>query len=88
MLTRSPRPCPGPVAPIVTAASPVSTPARASRCPRADAGHRDELERGANRPLGIVLVRDGRAPDGHYGVADELLDVPPSRSTMVRARSK
>ena len=34
----------------------------------------DEVERRAHRTLGVVLVRDGRAPDGHHRVADELLD--------------
>ena len=33
-----------------------------------------DRERRAHRPLGIVLVRDRRAEDGHDGVADELLD--------------
>ena len=63
----------------MTAASPVSTPARAggpaaptSWPSAATAG--DELERGPHRPLGVVLLRDRRAPDGHHGVADELLD--------------
>ena len=36
----------------------------------------DELEPGPHRPLGVVLVGDRRAPDGHDGVADELLDRP------------
>ena len=35
---------------------------------------RDELERGAHRTLGVVLLRDRRAPERHHGVADELLD--------------
>ena len=34
----------------------------------------DKLERGPDRALGVVLVRSGSAPDGHDGVADELLD--------------
>ena len=34
----------------------------------------DELERRPDGPLGVVLVGDRRAPDGHDGVADELLD--------------
>jgi hypothetical protein len=34
----------------------------------------DEIERRADRPLGVVLVRDGSPPDGHHRVADELLD--------------
>ena len=36
----------------------------------------DELEPRADRALGIVLVGDRRAPDGHDGVTDELLDGP------------
>ena len=36
----------------------------------------DQVERRAHRPLGVVLVRDGRAPDRHHRVADELLDRP------------
>ena len=34
----------------------------------------DELETGADAPLGVVLVGDRGAPDRHHGVADELLD--------------
>ncbi len=34
----------------------------------------DQLERGADGALGVVLVGDGRAPDRHDRVADELLD--------------
>ena len=34
----------------------------------------DQFERGANRPFGVVLLRDRRSPDGHHRVADELLD--------------
>ena len=34
----------------------------------------DQLERSPNGPLGVVLVRNGSAPDGHHRVADELLD--------------
>ena len=34
----------------------------------------DELERGADGPLGVVLLRGRRAPHRHDGVADELLD--------------
>ena len=41
--------------------------------PSADDG-RDQVERGPHRALGVVLVRDRRAPDGHDRVADELLD--------------
>ena len=39
---------------------------------RGDGG--DELERRADGALGVVLLRDRRAPDRHHGVADELLD--------------
>ena len=74
VLTRSPATMPWLVAPIVTAASPVRTPARAwiAGTERADAV--DQVERGADGALGVVLVRDRRAPDGHDRVADELLD--------------
>ena len=65
-------------APIVTAASPVSTPARARSSHAhlfAESGNRiDEVERGADGAFGVVLVRHGRAPDRHHGIADELLD--------------
>jgi hypothetical protein len=41
----------------------------------AERGHdSDQLEPCANRALGVVLVRDRRAPDGHHGIPDELLD--------------
>ena len=33
-------------------------------------------QRGADRPLGVVLVRDRRAEDRHDPVAGELVDVP------------
>ena len=33
-----------------------------------------EVEGRADRPLGVVLVGGGRAPDCHDGIADELLD--------------
>ena len=32
-----------------------------------------KLERGSHGPLGVVLARDRRTPDGHHRVADELL---------------
>ena len=69
-----PRPCPGRSAPRLTAASPVSTPARAWRAGSSPGIAVDQLERGPDGPLRVVLVRDGRAPDGHHRVADELLD--------------
>ena len=34
----------------------------------------DQFESRADTSLGVVLVRDGGAPDGHDGIADELLD--------------
>ena len=79
VLTRSPATIPWPTAPIVTAASPVRTPARSSRASSPDlppevADGVDEVEGRPHRPLGVVLVGDRRAPDGHHGVADELLD--------------
>ena len=74
MLTRSPATMPWFVAPSVTAASPVRTPARAWIAGPSRAHGVDELERRADRPLGVVLVRGRRAPDGHDRVADELLD--------------
>ena len=74
VVTRSPATMPWPVAPTVTAASPVRTPARACD-PRAERRDRvEQLEGGPNCALGVVLVGDRRAPDGHHRVADELLD--------------
>ena len=62
------------VAPIVTAASPVSTPARAWM-PAPSAGTAStSSSAGADGALGVVLVGGRRAPDGHHGIADELLD--------------
>ena len=37
----------------------------------------DEVEPAAHRPLGVVFVRDRRAPDGENGVADEVVDDTP-----------
>ena len=74
VLTMSPATMPWPIAPRVTAASPVSTPARAWIAGPSAADGVDEVERGADGALGVVLVGDRRAPDGHHGVADELLD--------------
>ncbi len=34
----------------------------------------DQVECGAHGALGVVLVRSRRSPDGHHGIADELLD--------------
>ena len=74
VLTRSPATMPWFVAPSVTAASPVRTPARAWIPGPSAADRVDELERGPDGALGVVLVGDRRAPDGHDRVADELLD--------------
>ena len=74
MLTMSPATMPWFVAPIVTAASPVRTPARAWMPCQPRHRRLDQLERGAHRALGVVFVRGGRAPHGHDRIADELLD--------------
>ena len=76
VFTMSPATMPWFVAPIVTAASPVRYAGA-----RIDSGaerpdRSDEIERGADRALGVVLTRDRCTPDGHDGVADELLDRP------------
>jgi class 3 adenylate cyclase len=43
-----------------------------------DVAHRlADRERGAHRPLGVVLVRQRGAEERHHGVADELLDRAP-----------
>ena len=62
------------MAPRLTAASPVSTPARAWISGPSVPHRVGQLERRANGPLGVVLVRGGRAPHRHDRVADELLD--------------
>ena len=36
----------------------------------------DQVERCANRALGVIFRRGRRSPDGHHRVADELLDRP------------
>ena len=55
-----------------TSASPVLTATRTSSpSSTRRVAHR---ERRADRTLGVVLVRDRRAEDGHHRVADELLD--------------
>ena len=42
---------------------------------RAEAAHGvDQVEAGPDGSLGVVLAGGRRAPDGHHGVADELLD--------------
>ena len=74
VLTRSPATIPCPSAPRVTAASPVRTPARAwsAASSSGTAATRSSAARTARSASSSV--RDRRAPDGHDGVADELLD--------------
>ena len=79
VFTASPATMPSAVAPTVTATSPVTTPTRSARPWRSDLlahrrNGRDQLEAGADRALGVVLVRDGDTPHRHHRVADELLD--------------
>ena len=62
VLTRSPATMPWFVAPIVTAASPVRTPARAWMPGPERADGVDELERRPGPPLGVVLVRRPARP--------------------------
>ena len=62
VLTRSPATMPWFVAPIVTAASPVRTPARAWIAGPERPDGVDELEAGPDRPLGVVLVRRPARP--------------------------
>ena len=64
------------VAPIVTAASPVSTPARAWMVGPEALDRVDQLEGGTDRSFRVVLARDRGAPHGHDRVTDELLDRP------------
>ena len=88
VLTRSPATIPWFVAPRVTAASPVSTPARTPElcadliAERLDRG--DQVERAADRALGVVLEGGRGAPDGHHRVADELLDGAAVRADDLR----
>jgi hypothetical protein len=49
--------------------------ARASDDLRSERRHGvDQLEPCTDRPLGVVLARDGRAPHGHHRISDELVD--------------
>ena len=74
VLTRSPATMPWFVAPIVTAASPVRTPARAwIPGPRLVTASTSSSAARTARSASSSL-RDRRAPDGHDRVADELLD--------------
>jgi hypothetical protein len=77
VLTTSPATIPCPTAASRTAASPVTMPARARSSPRRRLTEHldrvDEVERGPDRPLGVVLLGDRRPPHRHHRVADELL---------------
>ena len=44
----------------------------------------DQVQGGTDAPLGVILARRRSAPDGHDGVADELLDRAPVASDDVR----
>ena len=59
---------------MVTAASPVSTPARAAMPGPSVLTSVDQVEGRPHRALGVVFPRDRGAPHGHDRVADELLD--------------
>ncbi len=79
VLTASPATMPSFVAPIVTATSPVITPARAAELVGFDlepelVDRLDQIERRPNGALGVLLGGHRSAPHRHHGVADELLD--------------
>ena len=46
----------------------------------------DQLQAGPDGPLGVVLLGDRRAPDGHDGITDELLDGPAVALDRLAAR--
>ena len=48
----------------------------------------DEVECRPHRPLGVVLLRDRRAPHRHDRVADELLDRPAVATDVSRQSAK
>ena len=79
MLTTSPITVGSPPARIApTSTSPVFTPMRiCTRMPISGASAASVLvhpQRGPHRPLGVVLVGDGRAEQGHDLVADDLVE--------------
>jgi hypothetical protein len=45
-----------------------------------------DRERGADRTLGVVLVRDGRSEEADHGVADNFCTGPPNRSSSALRR--
>ena len=80
MLTTSPITVGSPPARIApTSTSPVFTPTRiCTRMPRLGRERGERLvhpQRGPHGPLGVVLVRDRRAEQGHDLVADDLVEV-------------
>ena len=74
VLTRSPATMPWPSAPIVTAASPVRTPARAFRAASSSGTAATRSSPARTARSASSSWRDRCSPDGHHGVADELLD--------------
>ena len=81
VLTRSPATIPWPLAPTVTAASPVSTPARA-RSSGVDLGAErvdgvDEVERRPHGPLGVVLLATGAPQTAMTASPMNFSTVPP-----------
>ncbi len=77
MLTRSPATIPWFCAPKRDGSLPGEHPGPCLERGAEGANGVDQLQGGADRPLGVVLVRDGRPPDGHHRIADELLDGAP-----------
>ena len=84
MLTRSPATMPWFVAPTVTAASPVSTPARAWIVGPRTLDRIDQVESGPDGTFGVVLAGGRGTPHRHHRVADELLDDPAVAADHVR----
>ena len=87
-MTRSPATIPWPSAPIVTAASPVNTPARACSAGSSSGIERDQLERRTHRPLRVVSVATGVPQTAITASPMNFSIVPPYRVISVRARSK
>ncbi len=92
VLTRSPATSPSALGSRLTAASPVSTPARRAgraRRPLTERRHGvHQLERRADGALGVVLLDRLDTPRCHHRVADELLDGAAVSGDHCRAVSK
>ena len=75
-----------------TSASPVFTPMRIWRSCSTFSRHLGErllhLERGADGPLGVVLVRGGGAEQGDDAVAEDLVDLAAEVPMSAARRSK